>query len=470
MDEPDGRDLGSTGPDDDVRNRVLANEVRTEIGNSVAGALLLALAVLYFGTAFWGRVEPWLIIPWLLILAAGLVAWITALVLIVVRRPDDQELARGWAPAGRNGMILCNLVAMAGVWIFLPATDAGQLPVVLVIYMCFLSIQVLGATEATQAPAPAVLGVLASLIAYLLIQETPHSVPLSITLAVFGAAALVMRSLIRRAVIQATEAQALTEQAAAALEQALTLVAAERDAKTRFIQSASHDLQQPVQAADLYLDALLAEPDSDARALAGQGVREALGSTRALLDHMLQHLRLEARAVQVNLEPVALDDLISRTVRQHGPATRAAGMVLITPRSRLAVLADRDLLARALGNLVANAIRHARGERVLIGARRDSAGAVTLWVIDDGEGVSTADHQLLFEDFVQGAGQTGSGGFGLGLSSVRRIAALLDGSAGLDPRWKDGAAFFIRLPQAAVTGLRCARFAAPHRSDACEPA
>jgi signal transduction histidine kinase len=41
-----------------------------------------------------------------------------------------------------------------------------------------------------------------------------------------------------------------------------------------------------------------------------------------------------------------------------------------------------------------------------------------------------------------------SGGFGLGLATVRRIAELMGGSAGLDPGWKGGAAFYLQLPLA----------------------
>ena len=80
-----------------------------------------------------------------------------------------------------------------------------------------------------------------------------------------------------------------------------------------------------------------------------------------------------------------------------------------------------------------------------------------IWVIDDGIGVAPIDAPLIFDEYYQA--EAGSarrpGGFGLGLSSVRRLAALMGGTAGHDPRWLRGAAFYLDFP---------ARLAVPKRS------
>src|SRR4029078_1265487 len=79
---------------------------------------------------------------------------------------------------------------------------------------------------------------------------------------------------------------------------------------------------------------------------------------------------------------------------------------------RLQAVADEGLAQRALGNLVGNSLRHAKGRRVLVGARR-RAGRIRLWVIDDGVGVSKADAPRLFNDYAQGSdhGDEIRGGF-----------------------------------------------------------
>ena len=117
--------------------------------------------------------------------------------------------------------------------------------------------------------------------------------------------------------------------------------------------------------------------------------------------------------------------------------------------SRLRVSADPVLLERAIANYIGNALRYAAASRILLGARRSGA-VVRIWVIDDGVGTVPADRETLFDDYVQGSdhGDALPGGFGLGLSSVRRLAVLMSGNAGLDARWTRGSAFWLELPAA----------------------
>jgi signal transduction histidine kinase len=74
----------------------------------------------------------------------------------------------------------------------------------------------------------------------------------------------------------------------------------------------------------------------------------------------------------------------------------------------------------------------------------------------DGCGVKADDTPMIFSDYYRGEQANGLGvvGFGLGLSSVKRIAYLLGGEAGLELRWKSGAAFYIDLAPGAVLGGR----------------
>ena len=85
--------------------------------------------------------------------------------------------------------------------------------------------------------------------------------------------------------------------------------------------------------------------------------------------------------------------------------------------------------------------------RVLMGARR-SAGTISVMVLDDGCGISPADRERIFDDYVSGSGPGPSGNFGLGLSTSRRFARALGGDLMLDARWKGGACFTLTLPEA----------------------
>jgi signal transduction histidine kinase len=234
-------------------------------------------------------------------------------------------------------------------------------------------------------------------------------------------------------------------------ESALAQAAAERDARTRFLASASHDLGQPLQAARLSFDQALRSPDAGRRAAAVRRADWAFDAMEELLRRILDYLRLDAGAVAPNLRPTPLGPLISRVAEINEPAARLANVEIVALPSRLAAAADAELTERALGNLVGNAIRHAKARRVLIGARR-TGECVRVWVIDDGVGVAPGDAERLFEDFVQGSdhGEEIRGGFGLGLASARRMAGLMQGAVGLDGGWRRGSAFWLELPAAAA--------------------
>lgn len=226
-------------------------------------------------------------------------------------------------------------------------------------------------------------------------------------------------------------------------------LAAERDAKSRFLASASHDLAYPLQAARLFFDQTQQQEPGAARDKAVRNVRWAFDTTEHLLNQMIEHLRLESGRVAAQIAPIAIGPPIARTAEMNEPAARLADVAVIALPSTLRVLTDGVMVERILGNFAANAIRHAKAKRVLIGARKHGA-RVRIWVIDDGTGIPPADIPRLFDDYVQGSdhGDEMRGGFGLGLASARRMADLMGGSVGLDGRWSRGSAFWLELPAA----------------------
>lgn len=173
----------------------------------------------------------------------------------------------------------------------------------------------------------------------------------------------------------------------------------------------------------------------------------ALDATDRSLTQILDHLRLDAGEVKADLRSFAIGPLLAHLADFNEPHGEITATVITAMPSRLHVFADPALVERALGNFIGNALRHAAADRILIGARRHG-NVVRIWVIDDGAGTAAADRATLFDDYVQGSdhGKTSRGGFGLGLAAVRRLAALMQGSAGVDPRWTRGSAFWLELP------------------------
>ena len=221
----------------------------------------------------------------------------------------------------------------------------------------------------------------------------------------------------------------------------------ERDARARFLASASHDLGQPLQSARLFFDQVLHEKDAGRRDQAIAETKAAFAMLARQMNNIVHHLQLETGLVLANLREHSAGLLISETASLAEAAASIAGIEINAVASRLRFTGDRELVERVLSNLADNAIRHSKASRLLIGARRHGS-AIRFLVIDDGIGIPEGDLPHLFDDFVQGSnhGDEVRGGFGLGLASVRRMAALMGGTAGIDTSLKHGAAFYLELP------------------------
>ena len=143
-----------------------------------------------------------------------------------------------------------------------------------------------------------------------------------------------------------------------------------------------------------------------------------------------------------------LAELARSAGERFGPPAAVRGITVVVRGARhpARVAGGSDEVARALDNLVQNALRHgAEGGTVLIGLSR-RAGVATLRVRDDGPGVPRADRELIFHRGERGSGAIGPGS-GLGLAIAREIAEANGGRLTLDAVG-DGACFRLSLPLA----------------------
>jgi signal transduction histidine kinase len=184
-----------------------------------------------------------------------------------------------------------------------------------------------------------------------------------------------------------------------------------------------------------------ADPAATAAAVLAETV-----SLQGLVDDLLLLAGSDAGALDLRRRRlVDLDEVV------HGRVAgfRAAGepRLEVGPMTPVQVDGDPDQLQRVVGNLLDNAVRHARS-RVLVTLREEPAGWAELVVSDDGPGVPAADRDRVFERFTRldEARSAGDGGAGLGLAIARDIAERHGGSVALEPDGAPGARFVLRLP------------------------
>lgn len=377
--------------------------------------------------------------------SAAFLMW-SAVATVLRRRglEPSQDTLRHWRDHGERVGLAMSVTTAVSFWLVMPyAPPTTQLFVVLLVFAA--TAFWLGASPRYPTAAPPSLvsrwgwAILPGMsIAYLVIHRGPMSLPLAVFMAVMTGVLVVVRDRLQRALDRLHDARQEAEAA--------------RDARTRFLAAASHDLRQPLQSARLFLGQARQGPAAT-RARAVANAVTALDAMDRLVQQSLDHLRLDMDDVRPRLRPVSLAGAIAQVTAQYRPVAELQGVTLRAVASRVTVRADRDLLERALGNLIDNAIRHGRPRRVLIGARR-RADAARLCVLDDGAGVPEGEQGRLFEAFFQGrsAGDGERGGFGLGLANVRRFARAMGGEAGLVGGWRKGASFFIDLPRCASEG------------------
>lgn len=154
---------------------------------------------------------------------------------------------------------------------------------------------------------------------------------------------------------------------------------------SELLDFAVHDLKQPITAARVLLDCLEheAEPSRDVRDLV-EGLREAVLAIANQVEE-LGHLSerpdspLPDRVFDLSL-------MVRKAALGHRVQLEAAGIRIHPPSGPVRVLGDKALLYRVIGNLLSNALRHARGARNLTFEATERAGWVWLVVRDDGCG------------------------------------------------------------------------------------
>jgi signal transduction histidine kinase len=220
------------------------------------------------------------------------------------------------------------------------------------------------------------------------------------------------------------------------------------DRQRRFVADASHEMRSPITAIQATAESgLLPTADAETR-------RRALGTildASARLGRLTTDLLVLARSEQGVLAPVGdsvdLSVIVAEEVERFRAAvTEARPTPDLSLTADLVVQADPAEVARIVGNLLENALRH--GDRAIRVRTFAVDGKAIVEVADHGPGIALADVERIFEPFYRvhsdASAPTGSG---LGLAIAAELAKRHGGRLTVDSNPGSGATFRLELPR-----------------------
>jgi signal transduction histidine kinase len=228
--------------------------------------------------------------------------------------------------------------------------------------------------------------------------------------------------------------------------------------KSDFVSNVSHELRTPLALIRLYAETLELGriTTQDKKQQYYRIVRKESERLTALINNILDFSRIEAGRKEYEFRETDIADLVRNTLDSYRYQIEQQGFAFeesIDP-DLPNVRVDREAIARALVNLVNNALKYSTEDKYLGVKLYRENGLVKLEVADHGIGIARRDQGKIFEKFYRAGDPLvhNTKGSGLGLSLVRHITEAHGGEISVESAPGSGSKFILSLPLVAVTG------------------
>jgi len=218
----------------------------------------------------------------------------------------------------------------------------------------------------------------------------------------------------------------------------------------QFSGDVSHELRTPLTIIRGEIEVLLRkERNKEEYKKTLESTLEEAAYLERIIDDLLFLSRIEALERKEFSNTVKLDEILLNVVESQGLAAKKKGVGLDIDRVEPAEIKGEEiLLERMIANIVDNAIRYTHpGGRVSVALEKKN-GSITLLVQDTGIGIPEESLRLIFDRFyvVDQSRSKETGGLGLGLSIVKRVADSHGGTIEVKSEVNQGTSFLIRFP------------------------
>ncbi|WP_374668537.1 sensor histidine kinase BfmS [Acinetobacter sp.] len=220
------------------------------------------------------------------------------------------------------------------------------------------------------------------------------------------------------------------------------------EAQRELMRAVSHELRTPVARIRFGMEMMADEDDYDYRQQQVEQIDKDIEALNNLIDEIMTYAKLEQGTPSLDFEQIILFEVLDQVVIETEALKTGKTLELMPPPITAVADAERRYLHRVVQNLVGNAVRYC-DDKVLVSGGLDEHGNAYICVEDDGPGIPEDERSRIFDAFTRldDSRTRASGGYGLGLSIVSRIAYWFGGSIAVDESPNlGGARFTMKWP------------------------
>lgn len=227
------------------------------------------------------------------------------------------------------------------------------------------------------------------------------------------------------------------------------------EAQRELMRAVSHELRTPVARIRFAVEMMADEDDYDYRLQQVEQIDKDIEALNTLIDEIMTYAKLEQGMPSIEFEDIDLFEVLDQVAVETDALKTGKEVEVLPMPVPVTVEAERRYLHRVVQNLVGNAVRYCE-QKILISGGLDAKGMAYICVEDDGPGIPEADRARIFEAFARldDSRTRASGGYGLGLSIVSRIAYWFGGEIQVDQSPTLGGARFIMIWPASHYGKK----------------
>ncbi len=216
--------------------------------------------------------------------------------------------------------------------------------------------------------------------------------------------------------------------------------------RKKAVHTITHELRTPLTAITGYAGLMQKDCNTDKIKVYVQNIRQSSDRMREMLNTLLSFFRLDNGKEQPNISPCRISAIMHIFETEFMPIAMNKGLALtVTNRTDEVVVTDKERILQIGNNLLSNAIKFTENGSVSLTMDYNN-DTLTLIVEDTGTGMTEEEQQRVFGAFERLSNAAAKDGFGLGLSIVQSIVAMLGGTIRLESEKGKGSRFMVEIP------------------------